>query len=136
VAGFDQVQEPPSTTVSRGPSPQPRRHTESAEHDSEHEPVQVMSQVAPSLQLTLLLGPTVITQVDPPEQSRLHESPHEPLHSLSSTQSSVQLSPSHAEPPMSHAAPGSQVHDIPTHVGGGVSFPPQATRSRNRPVQR
>jgi hypothetical protein len=136
VAGFDQVQEPPSTTVSSGPSPQARRHTESAEHDSEHVSVQVMSQVEPSVQVTLLLSPTVMMQVEPPAQSTLHDEPHAPLHSLSSTQSSEQLFSSQSVPSVLHAEPGSHEHDVPLHVGGGVSLPPQATRMRKRPVQR
>jgi len=102
---------------------------ESAEHDRLQLPVQRIEQVEPSLQLTLPLSPTVISQVEPPEQSRLHDAPHDPEHSLSSVHASVQLSPSHEVPSVLHAAPGSQAHEVPLHVGAAVS-PPQATRVR------
>ena len=45
---------------------------------TEHEPVQVMWQVALPLQDTLPLAPTVVVQVEFPVQLRLHESTHAP----------------------------------------------------------
>ena len=105
------------------------RQVESAEHDSEHEPVHRMSQVAPSLQLMLPLGPSVISHVEPPEQSMLHELPQVPLHWLWSVQSSVQLLPAQLEPSMSQALPASHEHDVPVHVGGGGASLPQAEAS-------
>src|SRR6266540_3300371 len=113
------------------PSPHASRHVESAEHDSEQLSVQRMSHVAPSEQLTLPLAPTVSVHVEPPEQSTLHDIPHEPLQVLSSMQPSVQLFPAQPDPPRSHAVPASHVHDVPVHVGGGVSLP-QAARPTAR----
>jgi hypothetical protein len=77
-----QGQDPPSTTSTNPPSPQASAHVESLEHDSEQLAVQRIRQVAPSVQVTLLLGPTVMSQVEPFPQSTLHESPHDPLQSL------------------------------------------------------
>ncbi len=111
------------------PSPQARRHVESGEHDSEHDPVQRMSHVAPSEQEMLPLAPSVMLQVEPPEQSMLHDIPHVPLHWFSSVQPSVQLSPAQLDPSMSHALPASHVHDVPVHVGGGGASLPQAEAS-------
>jgi hypothetical protein len=121
------------------PSPQASRQVESDEHDSEHEPVQRMSHVAPSLQLTLPLAPSVITHVDPPEQSMLHDVPQVPLHWLSSVHPREQLLPAQLEPSMSHSEPASQVQDVPEHVGGGASLPqaeasPRATKKANPAV--
>ena len=45
---------------------------------TEHEPVQVMWQVALPLQDTLPLAPTVVVQVEFPVQLKLHESRHTP----------------------------------------------------------
>jgi hypothetical protein len=80
-----------------------------------------MRQVAPSLQVTLPLGPTVISQVEPPEQSTLHDAPHEPVHSLSLVQSRLQLPPSQAEPSVVQAVPASHAHEVPLQVGVGTS---------------
>lgn len=130
-SGSAQPQDPPSTTVSGvAPAPQASLHVESAEHDIEHEPVQVIVQSEPSLQVTLPLSPTVMTQVEPPEQSRLHESPHEPLQSLEDVQSSEQLACSHDDPLVSQAAPGSQVQLVPVQVGGSAP-PPHAVTARD-----
>lgn len=92
-------------------------------HDSEHEPVHVTAHDDPGAQLTLPLGPSVTSQSAPAAQLMLHELPHVPLHVASIGQLRVQLLPLHAESPMSHALPASQVHEVPVHDGGGVSLP-------------
>lgn len=119
------------------PSPQASRQVESAEHDSEHEPVHRMSQVAPPEHETLPLAPRVMSQVEPPPQLMLHESPQVPLHSLFMAQASVQLSPAQSEPSMSQALPTSHAHEVPVQTGGGTGSLPQAatpttTRARRR----
>lgn len=111
----------------KAPSPQASRQVESGEHDSEHDPVQRISQVDAPEHDTLPLGPSVIAQVEPPAQPTLHDSPHVPLHWLAIAHDSVQLPPAHDEPSMSHALPASHAHDVPVHAGGGMSSPPQAT---------
>jgi hypothetical protein len=102
---------------------------ESPEHEIEQVSRQRISQVEPSVQVTLLLGPTVMMQVEPPAQSRLHEEPHSPVHSLSSTQSSEQLFCSHEVPSVLQAEPGSHEHEVPLHVGGGGPSLPHAERN-------
>ena len=109
-------------------APQARRQVESAEHDSEHEPVQRMSQVEPPEHDTLPLAPRVIEQVEAPPHEMLHESPQVPLHSLAMVQARVQLSPAQPEPARSHAAPAAQAHEVPEQTGGGTSSLPQAAR--------
>ena len=126
-----QAQLPPSTTVMNAPSPHARRQVESGAHDSEHESVQRMSQVAPPEHETLPLAPSVIAQVEPPEHVMLQDSPQVPLHSLSMVHASVQLSPAQPEPARSQAVPASHEHELPVQVGGGVS-PPHAL-ARNTP---
>ncbi len=64
---------------------------------TEHAPVQVTWQVA-SLQLTLLLGPTVSVQVVPAVQDALQDWPHVPLHVAPLAHCSEQLSLSWPQP--------------------------------------
>ena len=77
-----QGQEALPVTVIDAPSPQARRQVESDEHESEHESVQRMSQTDPPEHVTLPLGPSVSSQVEPPTQSTRHDAPQVPLHSL------------------------------------------------------
>lgn len=106
------------------------RHVAVAAQDSEHVPVHRTVHVEPPSQLTLPLGPTVTSHAASALQSTLHEEPQVPLHVAPSPQSSEQLLPLHAESPMSHDVPGSQLHDVPEQVGGGS--PPQATAPETR----
>jgi len=91
--------------------------------------VHVTVQVAPAAHDTLPLAPSVTSHALP-TQLMLHESPQVPLHDASSGHDSVQLSPAHAESPIAHDAPGSHTHELPLHVGGGVSMPQPASASR------
>ena len=115
------------------PVPHASLQVASAAHDIEHEPSQRISQVDPLPHEMLLLAPTVISQVAPLVQSTLHESPQVPVQVDSIAHASVQLSPSHAEPPRSHAVPGAHAHEVPVHAGGGTSSPPQASDARSNP---
>lgn len=90
----------------------------------------VTVQVAPAAHDTLPLAPSV-TSHELPTQLMLHESPHVPLHDASSGHDSEQLSPAHPESPISHEAAGAHAHELPVHVGGGVSTP-HAPASRTR----
>ncbi len=95
---------PVAVTGCSAPVPHASLQVASAAHDIEHEPSQRISQVDPLPHEMLLLAPTVISQVAPLVQSTLHESPQVPVQVDSIAHASVQLSPSHAEPPRSHAA--------------------------------
>lgn len=107
-------------------------HRESSLHDSEHEPAQRTSQVAPLAQVTLPLPPTVRAQSEPPAQLALHDSPHVPEHSVSSVQLNVQLAPAQSEPSRSQAVPAGHEHDEPVQAGGGgPSSPPHAATAES-----
>ncbi len=90
----------------------------------------VTVQVAPAAHATLPLAPSA-TSHELPSQLMLHASPHVPLHDASSGHDSEQLSPAHPEAPISHEVAGAHVHELPVHVGGGVSTP-HAPASRTR----
>lgn len=76
-------------------------------HEMEQLPVHSMLQVELGAQVTLLLGPTVRSQVEPWPQSTLHDAPQVPVQALSIGQSSEQLACSHADPPRSQLVPAS-----------------------------
>ena len=94
-------------------------HVEPVAHDSEHDPVHSTVQVEPAPHVTLLLAPTVTSQLDDPLQSILHDVPHVPVHVLPMVQASVQLLPLQPESPISHDVFAGQAHEDPVHVGGG-----------------
>lgn len=99
---------------------------------TEQLPLQVIWQVAPSEQVTLLLSPTVSSQVEPPPQSTLHDAPQVPVHSLSAEQSRLQLACSQSLPCRPQASPAGHAQLVPLHSGGGtLSELPQPGASRN-----
>ena len=74
----------------------------------------VIEHVAPSLQVTLPLSPTVAVQLAP-LQSMLHDAPHSPRHVLPLSQSSEQLDDPQALPENEQASPAAQLQLVPVH---------------------
>ena len=107
-------------------------HVESVLHDSEHEPWQRTVQVEPPVQPTLPLGPTVRSHSEAPPQVALQEGPQAPVHWLLLAQLSVQLEAAQPELPRSHEVSAGQVHEVPTHLGGGGPSSPQPASTRAR----
>ena len=133
-AGAAQPQCPPSGIAWVCPPAQVRSQVESELQLTEQEPVQLTWQVAPPVQSTLPLAPTVRSQVEPPAQLALHDSPHAPLHSLPMLQSRLQLSPAQSLPPRSQACPAGHAQVEPVQSGGTVvaASLPQAERMKEK----
>ena len=105
---------------------------------TEHEPVQVMWQVALPLHVMLPLGPTVVVHVELLAQFKLHESVHAPEHAVWFSQEREQLPASPPQVPALNAqlVPELQVQLAPVQTGAGAEEDPQAQRTRTQKASR
>jgi hypothetical protein len=111
------------------------RHTAVLAQLTEQPPVQVTSQVEPSLHEMLPLAPSVTAHEASTPQSMLHESPHAPLHVASLPHAREQLPPQVCVV-KSHEVAASQAQLVPVQAGGGFigETPPQLVAKANRRI--